>query len=53
MDGPNPKIKSDHHLLLIPNIPFFHYSRGHLAAKTTPLCELQALRAESWGEIKA
>jgi hypothetical protein len=26
MDGMDPKIKSDNHPLLIPNIPFFQYS---------------------------
>jgi hypothetical protein len=26
MDGTDQKIKSDHHPLLIPNIPFFHFS---------------------------
>jgi len=26
MDGADPKIQSDPHPLLIPNIPFFHHS---------------------------
>jgi len=26
IDGTDQKIKSDHHLLFIPNIPFFHHS---------------------------
>jgi hypothetical protein len=26
IDGTDQKIKSDHHPLLIPNIPFFHHS---------------------------
>jgi hypothetical protein len=26
LDGTDQKIKSDHHPLLIPNIPFFHHS---------------------------
>jgi len=26
LDGTDQKIKSDHHPLLIPNIPFFQYS---------------------------
>jgi hypothetical protein len=31
------KLKSEHHPLFIPNIPFFHYSIGYLTAKATPL----------------
>jgi hypothetical protein len=26
IDGPHQKLKSRHHLLLTPTIPFFHYS---------------------------
>jgi hypothetical protein len=37
IDGPDRKVKSGHHPLFIPNIPFFHHSMGYLMANTTPL----------------
>jgi hypothetical protein len=38
-DDYNQKLKSEHHPLFIPNIPYplFHYSIGLLTANTTPL----------------
>jgi hypothetical protein len=36
MDGMNQKIKSDHHPLLISNIPLFHHSMGYPTANITP-----------------
>ncbi len=37
IDVINQKFKSGRHPLLIPNIPKFHYSKGHIAANTIPI----------------
>ena len=54
---PLRKRKEDIPLLIryiqYPIFPPFHYSTGSLMANATPLSELQALRAGSWGEVNA
>jgi hypothetical protein len=37
MDDTDQKLKSGHHPLFIPIIPFFHHATGYLLTSTTPL----------------